>query len=60
MSSGESGGDIGLKIAAARDLGVEQFKNEQYDAVKSFVTGNATLVVLPTGFGKSCNPSSRL
>ena len=56
MSSGECGGDIGLKIvikAAARDLVVEQLKNEQYDAVKSFVTGNDTLVVLPTGFGKS-------
>ena len=43
MSSGEScesSGDIGLKIvieSAARDLGVEQLKNEQYDAVKSFV-----------------------
>ena len=56
VSSGESGGDIGLKIvieAAARDLGVEQLKNEQYNAVKSFVTSNNMLVVLPTGFGKS-------
>ena len=38
--------------SAARHPGVEQLKNEQYDAVKSFVIGKDTLVVLPTGFDK--------
>jgi len=36
-----------------RELGLETLKPKQRDAINSFLSGNDTLVVLPTGYGKS-------
>ena len=38
---------------AIRELGFETLKSKQRDAIESFLSGNDTLVVLPTGYGKS-------
>ena len=38
---------------AVRELGLEALKPKQHDAIVSFLSGNDTLVVLPTGYGKS-------
>jgi len=38
---------------AVRELGLETLKPKQRDAIVSFLSGNDTLVVLPTGYGKS-------
>ncbi|XP_065884449.1 uncharacterized protein [Dysidea avara] len=36
-----------------QDLGLDTIKPKQRDAIQSFLSGNDTLVVLPTGYGKS-------
>ena len=38
---------------AAEKLGVKELKPKQHEAIVSYVTGNDTFVVLPTGYGKS-------
>ena len=38
---------------AVRELGLEALKPKQRDAIVNFLSGNDTLVVLPTGYGKS-------
>lgn len=38
---------------AALELGVQAIKEKQRDAILSYVSGSDTLVVLPTGYGKS-------
>jgi len=38
---------------AVRDLGVEILKPKQREAIESFLSGKDTMVVLPTGYGKS-------
>ena len=39
-------------IEVSRDLGIV-FKDRQYDAIKSFCSGNDLFISLPTGYGKS-------
>ena len=36
-----------------QDLGLDTIKPKQRNAIQSFLSGNDTLVVLPTGYGKS-------
>ena len=38
---------------AAEKLSINELKAKQREAIISFVTGNDTFVVLPTGYGKS-------
>lgn len=38
---------------AVRDLGLEILKPKQREAIESFLSGKDTMVVLPTGYGKS-------
>ena len=38
---------------AITEIGLEQLKSKQKEAIKAFVEGNDTFVSLPTGYGKS-------
>ena len=38
---------------ATLELGVQAIKSKQHDAILSYLSGSDTLVVLPTGYGKS-------
>lgn len=38
---------------AARELGFEQVKPKQREAIEAFCSGKAVFVSLPTGYGKS-------
>jgi len=38
---------------AVRDLGLVILKPKQREAIESFLSGKDTMVVLPTGYGKS-------
>ena len=38
---------------AAHKLSITELKPKQHEAIISYVTGNDTFIVLPTGFGKS-------
>ena len=38
---------------AVRDLGLEILKPKWQETIESFLTGKDTMVVLPTGYGKS-------
>ena len=38
---------------AIHQLGLESLKPKQRDAIESYISGNDTFVVLPTGYGKS-------
>lgn len=40
-------------LEAAQKLSITELKPKQHEAIVSYVTGNDTLVVLPTGYGKS-------
>lgn len=39
-------------VEVSRDLGIV-FKDKQYNAIKSFCSGNDLFISLPTGYGKS-------
>jgi len=38
---------------AVHHLGLEALKPKQREAIQSYISGNDTFVVLPTGYGKS-------
>jgi len=42
---------------AVHHLGLEALKQKQCEAIQSYISGNDTFVVLPTGYGKSARKS---
>lgn len=42
-----------IPIALEKHFGFNNFKDQQYEIIKSVLTGHDTFVIMPTGGGKS-------